>query len=370
MGQERPIKAELVDDLATLRREREGPASPSARAEEAELAPFFAQSLDLLCIAGLDGRFKRLNPAWATHLGWTLDELLAKPFIEFVHPDDREATLAEFATLAEGGDTVFFENRYVHRDGSYRWLQWNARPVPGRRRIYATARDVTRRKRLEREVLEIVDRERERLGRELHDGLCQALAGIAALSSTLSRRLAHSDPGAATAAADIASMLGETIIQARDMARGLGPVDLNEAGLDGALETLALNVRHLFRVSCTIECSGTLPRLGHDVEAHLFRITQEAVNNAITHGRAGRIEISLSHQGGQGLLEVRDDGVGLPEKEPSPEGIGMHTMSYRARLIRGRLEVRRSARGGTAVVCAFPLAHAPGARESTDHVRT
>ena len=101
-----------------------------------------------------------------------------------MHPDDRDATLAALGTLAEGEESVFeFENRYRHRDGSYRWLRWNARPLPGRRRIYATARDVTRQKRLEREILEIVDREKERLGRELHDGLCQTLAGIAALSS-------------------------------------------------------------------------------------------------------------------------------------------------------------------------------------------
>ena len=193
MEQEQPTRAELIEELAVLRREIEDLKPQSARTEQAEdeYTRFFDQSLDLLCIAGFDGYFKRLNPQWTTQLGWTLEELEAKPFLEFVHPDDREATLAQVDLLNKGAEIVLFENRYRHKDGSYRWLRWNARPVPERQQIYASARDVTRQKRLEREVLEIVDQEKERLGRELHDGLCQTLAGIAALSSTLSRKLAR-----------------------------------------------------------------------------------------------------------------------------------------------------------------------------------
>ena len=104
-----------------------------------------------------------------------------RPFLDFVHPDDRTLTLAEVDRLGEGEVTVLFENRYRHRDGSYRWLQWNARGLRGNQHIYGTARDITRLKRLEREILDIADREKERLGRDLHDGLCQTLAGIAAL---------------------------------------------------------------------------------------------------------------------------------------------------------------------------------------------
>ena len=157
-----------------------------ARQAEDEFARFFAQSLDMLCIAGLDGYFKYLNPAWTTSLEWTLDELKARPFVDFVHPDDRAATLAEVGKLAEGAQTILFENRYRHRDGSFHWLQWTARTAPESRQIYATARDVTHQKWLEGEILAVVDREQERLGRELHDGLCQSMAGIAALGTTLS----------------------------------------------------------------------------------------------------------------------------------------------------------------------------------------
>ena len=114
------------------------------------MSGFFAVSLDLLCIAGFDGYFKRLNPAWTTGLGWTLEELEARPFLDFVHPDDRAATQAEVGRLAEGRETIFFENRYLHRDGSYCRLQWNARQALGVQQIYATARDVTRQRRGDR----------------------------------------------------------------------------------------------------------------------------------------------------------------------------------------------------------------------------
>jgi len=305
----------------------------SARARQAseDFTLFFAQSPDLMCVAGLDGYFLHVNAAWTSRLGWTSEELEAKPFMDFVHPDDRESTTAEFQKLAAGATTILFENRYRHRNGSYRCLQWSAWPVPGRRRVHATARDITRQKRLEIEVLEIADREKERLGRELHDGLCQSLAGIAALSSTLSKRLAaDSKSDASDAAVEITQLLKDTIGQARDLARGLGPVDLDGTGLDGALEGLALNVRQLFRVACTFECDRQLSGLCHEAEAHLFRIAQEAVNNAISHGQAGRIELSLGCRGDKGVLSITDDGVGLPVEAQNPEGIGLRTMAYRA----------------------------------------
>ena len=344
---------------------------------EVELAEFFEQSFDLHCVAGLDGYFTRLNPAWVATLGWSLVELRTRPFVAFVHVDDRETTLREMAKLFQSAGTLRFENRYACKDGSYRWLEWNARSVVDRGEIYATARDITDRKWFEREILEILDREKERLGRELHDGLCQTLAGISALSLTLSRKparlgapatitvgqTADGQTAAADAAAEITWLLNEAIGEARDMARGLGPVGLSEGGLEIALETLALDVRHLFRASCTFACDSPLGRLDREAERHLFRIAQEAVNNAVAHGKAKRIEIRLGANGGEGLLTVLDNGVGMPESLRPPDGIGLHNMTYRARLIGGRIEVRRRSRGGTTVLCAFPLSGRSGTRE-------
>jgi len=223
---------------------------------------------------------------------------------------------------------------------------------------------------LEREIVQTTEREQQRIGRELHDGLCQTLAGIAALSTAFSRRsAASSEFDASAAAAEITKLLNEAIGEARDLARGLGPVGMKEAGLAGALEGLALNVRHRYGISCTLECDGLFPKLGSEVEAHLFRIAQEAANNAVSHGQAERIEISLSGVVGKGLLSVRDNGVGLPGEALHGEGIGLQTMAYRARLIGGSLEVRRQVPGGTAVACAFPLPTTPDTRAHPDHAR-
>jgi PAS domain S-box-containing protein len=347
--------------------------SLSTQAEQVEEvgAHFFEHSLDLLCVAGLDGYFKRVNPAWTNRLGWTVQELTAAPFLDFVHPDDRTASTTEIARLAAGAPTILFENRYRHQDGSYLWLQWNARLAPEHRLIYATARDVSRQNWLEREILEIADREKERLGRELHDGLCQSLAGVAALSVTLSRRLAASAESAASAAAaEIAQLLNEIIGQARDLARGLGPVGLSEGGLAGALATLAVNVEHLFEISCTLDCDSPFGGLPCEVKLHLFRIAQEAVQNAVTHGRADRIEIGLSGTDKTGVLSVRDNGVGIPEGARNVDGIGLHTMAYRSHLIGGSLEVRRRTPQGTAVICAFPLAAIPDPADRPHDVHT
>ena len=126
---------------------------------------FFAVSIDLLCQLGFDGYFKRLNPAWERTLGFTIEELKARPFIEFVHPDDRARTLAQNGQVRAGGQALGFENRYLCKDGSYRWLLWNAAPDAGGGVIYSVARDVTQRR--------AADEERDRLVRELQTALAE-----------------------------------------------------------------------------------------------------------------------------------------------------------------------------------------------------
>ena len=112
---------------------------------------FFALSIDLLCLLNFNGYFKRLNPAWERTLGFTRDELMSRPFIEFVHPDDRERTLKQNAAVRGGGQALGFENRYVCKDGSYRWLRWNAAPDSAGSVIYSVARDITASKHAEEE---------------------------------------------------------------------------------------------------------------------------------------------------------------------------------------------------------------------------
>ncbi len=142
---------------------------------QSERNRIFELSRDLLAVAGLDGYFKRLNPAWEETLGYRREELLAIPFLELVHPDDQEVTQRELARLASGASTILFENRYRHSDGSYRWLSWSADPLPEQGRLYCTARDIT----LQKHAAQVL-RESEAL---LSSVLNSSLDGIAALKA-------------------------------------------------------------------------------------------------------------------------------------------------------------------------------------------
>src|SRR5437588_9938513 len=121
---------------------------------------FFTLSLDMLCVAGFDGYFKELNPAWERTLGYTTAELMAKPFLEFVHPDDRKATTDEAAKLSTGVKTIYFENRYLGKDGSYKWLAWTCAPAVETEMLYAVAHDITAQKQAEQRLLEELEHNR------------------------------------------------------------------------------------------------------------------------------------------------------------------------------------------------------------------
>ena len=126
---------------------------------------FFELSIDLLCQLDFNGHFRRLNPAWERTLGFTIAELVSRPFLEFVHPDDRERTLAQNRDVRDGGRALGFENRYLCKDGTYRWLRWNAAPDAPGSVIYSVARDITAQKE--------AGEERERLVRDLQAALAE-----------------------------------------------------------------------------------------------------------------------------------------------------------------------------------------------------
>lgn len=143
--------------------DHDSPAGPSRQDELEER--FFEVAIDMLCCLDFNGYFKRLNPAWERTLGFSRAELMSKPFIEFVHPDDRERTLEQNRKVRAGGKALGFENRYLCKDGSFRWFLWNAAPDTYGRTIYSVARDITERKR--------ADEERDRLVQELRTALAE-----------------------------------------------------------------------------------------------------------------------------------------------------------------------------------------------------
>lgn len=225
----------------------------------------------------------------------------------------------------------------------------------GQRRVFTgIVRDITERRRLEGEILGISQREQQRIGQDLHDVMGQHLTGIAFLTKVLQKKLSDRTLPEAADASQIADMINETIIQARSLAKGLCPVDLTADGLMVALQECAANTEGLFGITCDFRCDE--PVLIHDgaLTTHLYRISQEAVNNAVKHGRATRIEIGMIASDGHAILTVKDDGVGLPDQLDADRGMGLRIMNYRARMIGATLDVRRDSEGGTTVTCTFP----------------
>ncbi|MGH8024787.1 MAG: GAF domain-containing sensor histidine kinase [Limisphaerales bacterium] len=216
----------------------------------------------------------------------------------------------------------------------------------------------TERQRLEDEILKSIEREQERIGRDLHDGLCQLLVGAKHRSAYLKRLADGRLPDAAKEAQSLEELLGAAIGQARDLARGLNPVKVTPAGLAGALQKLAANVDNPPGPRCFCQFPKPVTLVDPQVAHHLYRIAQEAVQNAFKHGSARHIIITLVCGGKSLRLIVKDDGVGIP-RHPARTGMGLKNMRARARLIGGTLDIRRGKRAGTVVACEFAPKHRP-----------
>ena len=223
-----------------------------------------------------------------------------------------------------------------------------------RRLFTGFIRDITGRKRLEKEILDISEREQRRIGQDLHDGLCQHLAGIELMSQVLEHKLARRSKAAAVRAGDIAKNVREAIRHTRLLARGLSPVTLESEGLMSALQELALNTQDIFGVACKLDCDPPVPMSDYAAATHLFRLAQEAVSNAIKHGRAKRILIQLKVERGQVILRVIDNGAGFPARITKSKGMGLQIMQSRVGMIGGTLSIERNGGGGTNVTVSAP----------------
>ncbi len=221
----------------------------------------------------------------------------------------------------------------------------------GRRQFVAMVRDTSERRRLERELLEIGERERQRLGHDLHDGLGQHLHALYYLATSLGDKMKGGPPEQSREIRRLARQLEHGLELTRSLARGLQPVNAVPEGLMVALRELAERTRELYRVRCDFVCHKAALIHRHSAANHLYRIAQEAVNNAMRHGKPKRIQIRLTATPQQVVLGVRDDGVGMRRRAGRPTGMGLRVMQYRAEAVGGSLAVRRHPRGGTEVVC-------------------
>lgn len=224
-----------------------------------------------------------------------------------------------------------------------------------RQRTAALYDEMQERMRLEEEILRISEREQRRIGHDLHDSLCQHLTGIALAGEVLSGQLAKS-PAQAQAANHLVELAEEGIELTRRLARGLHPIDLRDEGFVDALRELAGNVTEGFKIPCRFECRKPVLIREPAIAIHLYRIAQEAISNAVKHGKPAEIVLHLETGGDSVTLAIADDGLGLPENRQASNGMGLRIMAYRASVIGAKFAMERIPSGGTRVVCTLPLA--------------
>ena len=223
----------------------------------------------------------------------------------------------------------------------------------------ALRREMAERQRLEEEILKVSEREQRRIGHDLHDNLCQHLTATALAGQVLGERLAAKRLPEEADAAKVVSMVEEGIDLARNLARGLYPVEMEVEGLMGAFQELSANLTRSGRVRCVFKCQKPVLIEDDATATHLYRIAQEAVRNAVQHGKCKRVGITLSESGGVVRLTIEDDGVGLPESPLAGPGLGIRIMAHRASMIGGTFSLEPAPTGGTIMICSLPKVTRP-----------
>lgn len=304
------------------------------------------------------GRVISWNPGAHRIFGFSHDEAIGQNSSAFYLPEDatRGKPASDLLEAAHKGRRED-EGWRKRRDSSRFWanvITTALRDESGNLRGFAQiTRDVTELRSLEKEILEISEREQIRIGHDLHDGVGQELTGVALLTQNLRQRLAQQGLAEESQAARIATLINRTLEQTRKLARGFSPVELGPQGLETALRDLAAKVQSSMQKSCVITCKGVLRLADDAASVHLFRIAQESVNNAVRHSKCKQIRIELVTLEDGTTLSVHDDGAGLPVAGPRSKGMGISVMQYRARMIGGSLEIKSSA-AGTSVICRCP----------------
>ncbi len=359
-------RLELLGEILVNTLERKD-AESAARENAEELDRFFSVSPDVLCIANPEGYFLRLNPAAERIFGYTREELMAKRFIDFTHPDDFEKTREGASILSAQQKLFSFQNRYRCKDGTYRWMEWNAAPVGNQ--IYAAARDITERKRAEEALRESGERlrllssqllvaqemERKRIAHDLHDGLA---ARLAAMKYRIEYRMergesAESDSLLEETISDIQTAITET----RRIMANLRPSVLDDLGILPALSWYSRETGKSYPET-SVEYSGNITEddVPENLKIVVFRVVQESVTNAVRHGKPSLIKIGLERKRYWLRLSVEDNGNGIISvKKSTTEGVGLDSMQQRVESSGGIFSIRANPGKGTVVTAEWKM---------------
>lgn len=318
----------------------------------------FENANDMVFTHDLSGRMTSINKAGERLLHRERSEILTRNLIDLLAEEERSAASEWLRKVTLGEETSAVDWDFLNAAGQKLKLEVSSRLVDQTGRsteIEGIARDVTARKRMEKEILEISNREQQRLGHDLHDGVCQQLAAIAYRAHILARQLKDKDTEISTEANHISELINDSLVQTRSVARGLFPVRLEEDGLAAAVEELTINAGKLYNVQCDYSASGTLPNLHNGVAMHLHFIAQEAILNAAKHSRASAISVVLQKEKGDLMMSVNDNGVGFQAADQQGTGMGIGIMQYRAKAIGAALELRTRPGAGTQICCRYHL---------------
>lgn len=318
-----------------------------------------------------------INEGFTRLTGYKPDEILGKTPRVLQGPLTDRGVLDRLRRNLERGENFAGDTTNYRKDGTPYQVAWTLAPIRENGKIVqwvAAQRDITHRRQLERQVLEVQQREQQRIARDLHDTVAQSLNMLTLYVGTVRREL--EETGAATPEQleqlrEAANQARQAAEQARNLSHSLTPVTLGDGGLAAALQRLAERSQLAYGITCETDCDAASPIRNEDVATHLYRIASEAVGNAMRHARPSRVTIQLIHLGdGNGRLLVTDDGTGVaddrlpiasgehPDSSHDTGGLGMHTMLYRAGLLGGTLSITRGPgphdRPGTVVNVTFP----------------
>jgi PAS domain S-box-containing protein len=345
------LRRRVHKQTAIIRQQLKAEAALKERYEN-----LFENANDMVFTHDLAGRITSINQVGEQLLHRHREDILGKNLVEFVAEEQREAVTQWLAQVTDGMELPSAEWDFRNAEGQRQRLEISARlveQVGKEAEVESVARDITERKGLEREILEISNREQRRIGHDLHDGVCQQLAAIAYRMDILGDQLQERGVAESAEAERIVALLNETVQQTRSVARGLFPVRLDESGLESALAELAANTSSLFRIHCQFSTEKPFPKVDTGVSLHLYYIAQEAVSNAAKHGKASNVIIAVTSVRDRFTLCIQDNGSGFQLPAVGSAGMGIRIMRYRARMIGSTLDLKSRPNQGTQINVQF-----------------
>jgi len=329
---------------------------------EFEMLALFELTPDLVCIAGKDGYFKKVNPAVINKLGYTADELFSRPVSSFIHPDDLELTSRERGKLLQGKTLLNFQNRYRAKNGTVIWLEWTSVFLPDKEIVFAIAKDITESKLKEKETEEKfhtykslathfksrAEEDRKYLAYELHEEVAQLAAVVKMHIAWLSQHLAGL-PEPAKGKIEEALLLSDLLIKTiRRISFSVSPNMMDDLGFNATLEWECKEFSVLNGISCHFISDCHENDLTREIKIDFFRICQEAFNNIMEHANARSVQIILKDRGDAISLSITDDGKGFDVNLPM-QSAGLLNMQQLAVSINGRLSIESETGKGTTI---------------------